>query len=380
MTPTGISLDSIIICDDLYDQVAPSVSFGDNIYLVSWCDKRGEFPAIYCARLLPDGSVLDEDGFLVHLDTMKQINPISAFDGSNFFVVWSAFDVNGFGIYGKRISPEGNILDSFPITISFGTDSKYMPDISFDGYNYMVIWNDARLTGSESSDQWAARVTPEGVLLDTNGIPVDTQGGYQFNSSISFLNPYYLAAWTDDKSGSPDIFGKRISPLGTVIDASSIPICTQTGYQEGAACFPGVENFLVAWKDGRDGFENTDIYATFIDTAGAGIAEGVQPATYSDKISLIIFPNPFSTSTTINFSGAQEIQIYDVSGRLVKNFILYPSSPLENASLTGQTFILPAKLEWDGMDDEGKNVSPGIYFCILRHGGMKVREKVLLIR
>ena len=72
MTPTGISLDSIIICDDLYDQVAPSVSFGDNIYLVSWCDKRGEFPAIYCARLLPDGSVLDEDGFSYVRDSITR--------------------------------------------------------------------------------------------------------------------------------------------------------------------------------------------------------------------------------------------------------------------------------------------------------------------
>ncbi|MCK4233476.1 T9SS type A sorting domain-containing protein, partial [candidate division WOR-3 bacterium] len=80
-----------------------------------------------------------------------------------------------------------------------------------------------------------------------------------------------------------------------------------------------------------------------------------------------ISPNPFKEMTEIRWQitdsrlqitdDRPQLKIYDAAGRLVKNFILYPSS-----------FILPAKLEWDGSDDEGRKVTPGIYFARLSSG------------
>ncbi|TES91008.1 MAG: T9SS type A sorting domain-containing protein [Candidatus Cloacimonadota bacterium] len=356
MTPEGISLDSIVICDYPYDQVAPSVTFGNGFYLACWADQRGEFSNIYCARILPNGTVLEKDGFPVHQDSISQMTPVSAFDGSNFLVVWAAYELNINSIYGVRISPGGSILDSTPIIISQGPDAKYAPAVSFDGSNYMVIWNDSRLNGTEY-DQWAARVTPEGLLLDTNGIPVDTSKGYQFDPSITFLNPYYLAVWTDDGSGSPDIFGKRISPPGSLIDTAAIPICTVTGMQIGAAAFAGSEKFLVVWNDGRLGFENSDIYATFIDTAGQGVEEVSNFQFSISNEQLLVYPNPFKERVEIkwilgtghsalgknlitNDQCPMTISIYDVSGRLVKSVPLTTNHLSLGTDLKGGIYFL----------------------------------------
>lgn len=82
------------------------------------------------------------------------------------------------------------------------------------------------------------------------------------------------------------------------------------------------------------------------------------------------FPNPFATSTTIHLSGMArkaeriKLQIYDVSGRRVRELFLYPSS-----------FVLGTT--WDGRDNAGKIVSPGVYFLEL-NGGPK--QKIIKIK
>ncbi len=96
-----------------------------------------------------------------------------------------------------------------------------------------------------------------------------------------------------------------------------------------------------------------------------------------NDITIQISPNPFSTTTTISFSRTGqsaegiEIQIIDVTGRRVRDFILYPSS-----------FILPAKLEWDGRDENGRALPPGIYFLTLKtnSGTNKTVKKITLIK
>jgi flagellar hook assembly protein FlgD len=46
-----------------------------------------------------------------------------------------------------------------------------------------------------------------------------------------------------------------------------------------------------------------------------------------------------------------ELKIYDVTGRLVKNF-----------SLPTSHFSLPTSVVWDGTDDIGRRVPQGVYF------------------
>jgi flagellar hook assembly protein FlgD len=90
-----------------------------------------------------------------------------------------------------------------------------------------------------------------------------------------------------------------------------------------------------------------------------------------------VYPNPFSNKTKIKFSITQfsttvspsGLKIYDVTGRLVKNFVL----PTSN-------FSLPTSLIWDGTDDAGRPVTAGVYFLNFIVGDYKKIEKAILLR
>ena len=81
-----------------------------------------------------------------------------------------------------------------------------------------------------------------------------------------------------------------------------------------------------------------------------------------------------------------ELEIFDVAGRLVKKFILYPSPRAIGKCHTpsgitqGESFILPAKLEWDGKDDYGKILPSAIYYIRLTQGNLTQTRKILFVK
>ncbi|MDP8202583.1 MAG: right-handed parallel beta-helix repeat-containing protein [Candidatus Tenebribacter burtonii] len=83
------------------------------------------------------------------------------------------------------------------------------------------------------------------------------------------------------------------------------------------------------------------------------------------------YPNPFNPSTIINYSLKENskvsLNIYNIKGQKVKQLV---SDQLS----AGQHSI-----RWDGIDDNGKNVSSGIYFYKLKTKGyVKTKRMVLL--
>jgi hypothetical protein len=375
VTPQGVVLDSLVITSEPTVQSAPTVAYGNGLYVVSWTDNRVEFPDIYCARILPDGTVLDEGGFPVHSDSAYQMGSNVCFGDSNFLAVWSSFKGSEFSLSSARITPTGIVLDSTRITISQGGVSKFAPGIAFDGVNYMVQWDDSRLNPPEY-DQWAARISPQGVVLDTAGLPVDTSAGNQYNSSIGFLDHCYLGSWTDYSSGEGDLYGRRLSTEGTWLDTVTITICKEIGHQETPAVFQDIEKFIVAWRDSRNGVMNADLYATFVDSGAVGVDEVTGEQQRRQRLSLCVNPNPFIEKVIIHTTNGNtekhsenvQLCIFDACGRKVRDFIFHPSS-----------FILASTMTWDGCNDRGEIVPPGIYFFVLRNRKDVVTKKVLKI-
>lgn len=376
MTPSGVTLDTIIIISDSTVKASPTVAYGAGVYLVSWTDNRTPFSDIYCARILPDGTVLDVGGFPLHPDSGYQTGSKVAFDGTNFFVAWSSYEAAAFSLLGARISPGGVVIDSTPILISQGSSSKFGPGLAFDGSNHMLQWDDSRLHPPEY-DQWVARVSPQGEVVDTNGIPIDTSLGNQYNNDLGFLGSRYLACWCDFSTGEADLYGRRIGMDGIWIDTTALTICTATGHQETPCVFQDTEKFIVAWKDSRNGVLNADLYAVFVDSAAVGLEEAMKEGVRAPSLTIIATPNPFVERVKISLcTGAcgeseekVELLIFDVVGREVRGFTFSSAhSPL------------PYVVCWDGCDDLGKMVPPGIYFLVFRNGDVSLTEKVLKVR
>ena len=82
-------------------------------------------------------------------------------------------------------------------------------------------------------------------------------------------------------------------------------------------------------------------------------------------------PNPFSSSTQISFfvpnSQLQEstLQIYDIRGRLIKEFNKLP----ENGSLM-----------WNGKDENGRRMSNGVYLYQLQTDTYSEVKRMIMIR
>nr|NQU88954.1 T9SS type A sorting domain-containing protein [Bacteroidota bacterium] len=102
----------------------------------------------------------------------------------------------------------------------------------------------------------------------------------------------------------------------------------------------------------------------------ADIAVGINEDFCTDtKLSLPeIYPNPFSSFTSIflhdieNLNGNVKIEIYNMVGQKVHDFNnLKPDEPVI----------------WNGNDDQGNHVNPGIYFLKIKYNSFEVSSKII---
>jgi hypothetical protein len=230
----------------------PAVAFdGTNFFLV-WSESRSTGPGIgtrvYGTRVSPAGTVLD--GFGIELSFGAYGNaPCVAFDGTNYLVVYQGVA----GFQGIRVSTGGALLDAAPLTIfsivgSGGGPSQQV--IGFDGVNYQVVWTDQRNSGTTGTDIYAARVSKAGVTLDTSGYAVATAAKDQYSPQIACSSNGCMVSWTDVRAGTQeDVYEARLTQMGTVQNANGTPV-TATADSEGgpSIAFDGT-NYLVAWQN-----------------------------------------------------------------------------------------------------------------------------------
>jgi hypothetical protein len=220
-------------------QCNPSVAFDGNNYLMAWTDYLDTLynVGVQATRVTPDGAVLDPEG--ITIDTMG-LDPAIGFDGTNYLVVdW------GWAIQGFRVSPTGEVLDSTPIHIS--SSEGWHQALAFDGTNYMVVWEDYR---DSVSRVYGARVTPGGTVLDTAGIAVGTGPHRLVCPAITFDGTNFLVVWEICDSTTAYICGTRVSPAGQVLDSGFVvDSASQVDDWYGPTATSDGTNSLVVWHD-----------------------------------------------------------------------------------------------------------------------------------
>ncbi len=105
-------------------------------------------------------------------------------------------------------------------------------------------------------------------------------------------------------------------------------------------------------------------------------------ANYQDNniypLTLDITPNPFRHLVDIRYVvnnygfeygvSKVDLKIFDVTGRLVKTFARLPLD-----------INLRASVKWDGHDNQGRRLAPGIYFAVLSAGNDVTSNKIILV-
>ena len=152
VSKAGVLLDGpaatggIAISTATGDQQYPSVAFDGANYLVVWMDYRsGSAWNIYGTLVGKAGGVLAPSGFAISNVDTYQYHPAVAFNGATYLVTWS--DNHGGSvphIYGTFMSTAGTVLDETGFLISSDAHEQTYPAASFDGTNYLVVWDDNR--------------------------------------------------------------------------------------------------------------------------------------------------------------------------------------------------------------------------------------------
>ena len=268
VSPQGSVLDTsdIAISRATDEQCYVAVGFDGANLLVAWEDYRNGHDAnIHGARVTPAGRVLDTTGFVILQGPDDQCNPALAFDGANFLVVSEDWDSGG-DIHGARVTPAGMVLDTGGFAISHGMGSQDAPAVAFDGTSFLVAWECERDT---TNHVYGARVTPQGVVLDTAGIAISPAEGVQYRSALAYGGASYLATWDCYRDRQVDVCGSRVTPQGEVLDTAGVVISQAANDQQSPAIATDGTDYLVAWQDYRDGSGYGDIYGARVTQQGA---------------------------------------------------------------------------------------------------------------
>jgi parallel beta-helix repeat protein len=252
---------------------------------------------------------------------------------------------------------DGNFSDLANFPVGSGPYSIYGNDLSGDGYLDLVSAN-------YGGDNVAV------IINNGNG----TFGAPALYSTGS--NTRYLTGGDVDGDGDIDLVTSNngADSISVLINNGDGTFGNRTDYQVGTTPW-GIRcaDFdLDGDLDIACANYNADNISVLFNT-GVGIKEEENRLKIT-KPFIKIFPNPFNDATSITYSIGPnienaELNIYDITGRLVKNFILHPSS-----------FIPPAKLKWDGKDSKGNILPSGVYFCKLKTNKEIITSKILYVR
>ncbi|MFP2924988.1 Ig-like domain-containing protein [Pyxidicoccus sp. 3LG] len=268
VSSAGALLDAVALtlCTMDGDQQRPAVAASGDTWFVVWEDRRSFSNAgdIYGTRVWGTGSVADRNGFSITGASGLQSYPAVAARNQGWFVVWEDARNGIPDIYGAGVFSNGTQSVSTPIAVSSGARAEYQPSVSFAGGDLLVVWYEAH----GSLDVHGARVTASDVLRDNPSLLLGTSPNDQYAPALARNGAVYLVVWRDNRAGEADIHGARVTSQGLVLDTSGIALCTERGEQDNPVVASNGTDWMVAWDDNRLDANYEDLYGMRLSRTG----------------------------------------------------------------------------------------------------------------
>jgi hypothetical protein len=190
-----------------------------------------------------------------------------------------------------------------------------------------------------------------------------------FFQAVTQDNGPTCTAFSTNRDGNADIYTHFAYWGGA---DTIVPVDTDPADDISPVMTGGNMYIWVLWQTDRNG--DWDIYGSSIFVGGVEESNAYDTKTVAK---LTINPNPFKQITEIRYQigidsrqkSVVSMNIYDVTGRLVKNF--------SRLTLDAQR---PTFLFWDGTDIHGQSLSQGVYFVYLKNKTETLIEKVVLMK
>jgi hypothetical protein len=267
----------------------------------------------------------------------------------------------------ERIGANFLISDS---TVSF---QNLHPDVGMDkDGNFVVAWFG---TGNILVQRFTADGSKIGLII--KAVNPEKPGRYISSFLAVKSSGEFLVVWEDFRNGNPDIYAQRFDGEGNPLGGNFRVNSDEGNYiQMSPVVAADDKNYYFAWVDNRGPASGYDIFCKIITFEQTFVSE--DESVNNPELSLLQnYPNPFNPATRIQFRvGSLQfgvpthttLVIYNILGQKVRILVDEEKSP------GGYQVI------WDGKSDEGKDVSSGIYFYVLKTEDLTQTKKMTLIR
>ena len=294
--PAGNRLGANIqVTSDDSIQWSPSLACGrGGEFVICWDDRRrGAQYDVYAQRYDASGSPAGAN-FRVNDDggsSDQYGGSVAKNDYGEFAVAWSDQRNGPEDLYARLYHSDGTPFGvSFRVNDDAGTSVQVAPDIAAmpDG-GYVLVWLDAR---SGNYDVYCQRLGRNGAPIGVNRrLNDDGASSQQRVSSIGMeTGGRICVAWEDERNGATDIYrfvgDATGQSLGPNVRLNSDGAGGAAQYYSAVA--GGRSRFLAAWVDFRNGTQQSDIYAQYMD--GDGQPTGTNFKVNSDDTVLQWYP------------------------------------------------------------------------------------------
>ncbi len=268
----GVDVPFFPISTAAGDQRKPKVASasGAGTSLVVWQDDRAANPHIYGQRLTSTGLTGGE--LAIAATANREENPAVTFNGLTSFGVAGQVAPAGddYDIHFKRVSTTGTV-DLTSVNVSRSDNTQARARSAFNGTDFLVVWQDYR-AGGAGWDVYGARVTQAGSILDFSGIAISTASSHQVSAATAWdsVAGSWLVVWEDHRgAGLTDIYGTRVSSAGVVSAPSGVNLTSTILFDEEAPAVAfsatNAKSLVVYKRIDSTGVDEVDVYALTVD-------------------------------------------------------------------------------------------------------------------
>jgi|GEM_PF-1961506 len=202
----------------------------------------------------------------------RKRNPQIGFDGTNFLAVWQAeLGDSGTYVVGARFATDGTAVDPSAKLLGPKIGTSGRPALAYNGTHYLLAWTVRALGGLDGSPLRAHRLLPDGTVVDSVALELGSTVGDQPGITAASAGGDFVVAWVDDTGkGTSDIFVRRISAGGAILDGAAVPVDTTATLNSivprlGVAAT--TNHYMLAWED-RIGPANYTVFSRRLSTNG----------------------------------------------------------------------------------------------------------------
>jgi hypothetical protein len=401
------------------------VSDGEDGAIAAWQDAD----LVYVQRITRSGEADWEPNSLWvgFASSYRSLNAISD-QHEGAIVVFGQYD----SVYAQRVDSKGLLLwgtVNSPVAIGLATPELHQPSVASDDSGGVIVAWLSKSIGSPTKRVLAQRVDAAGRLRwGSDGISVCPSQSTLFGLPPAIVSDGAggaIIAWSDHRHATASwtfgaqVYAQRIARSGSTLwqqdgvllsgAPDTVSDCTIGTDGRGGA--------IVAWTRWLSYYSANQIWTQRVDANGAGhwggsgrmlastaprrrfpqlVSDGMGGAIVAWETnqsievlrirstgepvfgvaadspgSIVAMPNPTRQEASFRMSlhrpGHATVSIHDLVGRRVRNLF---DGDLE----AGERWVA-----WDGRDDNGNRVRPGVYFARVNHPGTRAIGRVILL-